>query len=520
MCGIVGLVSKQSSGFFQQTETSFFQMLYADALRGEDSTGIIGVERDSTFHIAKEACSADYFMWSLNGKEHNHIKTSMYNRGKAYIGHNRKRTQGAISDENAHPFVVDDNFAMVHNGTLTSYEHLAKGCTVDSEALAIHLRAALLRGGDSMTAIKNELDDALGSVYGAYAVAMYDQKTHRVYLLRNKERPLALFEQENGWYFMSEPLMGAWVLSRNNYDYSKMKALPVEEHMLHMFDLDGNTTKLYKEQLEPKKPKAPNHNNSGSVWGGSSHRGFATPMRDTSATAANEKDTTQSHCKGKKMEGEKNLKKFRNAWLGKRVNFWVDDYLEANIGKTVDGDGESKVTLMAGHEDIEYWHTILADVDLHTLGIRYSEDIGRSKWSGVIGTLGLTKGGVIQIYVDGAKPMVESSVVLQLINNAKDKAKDTQVQNAKDFKDYIARLLESELDTLYEEKKHVWKTWQISAANAERSFRAGIKTIERAGEICKDVENGFILQQKEQGGHFVYVGATGRIYYESSITIH
>jgi glucosamine 6-phosphate synthetase-like amidotransferase/phosphosugar isomerase protein len=39
MCGIVGMVVKPNNGFSVKTENVFNQLLYADAVRGEDSTG-------------------------------------------------------------------------------------------------------------------------------------------------------------------------------------------------------------------------------------------------------------------------------------------------------------------------------------------------------------------------------------------------------------------------------------------------------------------------------------------------
>lgn len=139
MCGIIGGVIRSFYGFDKKTEDTFYQMLYANALRGDDSTGVVFIEKDTSFGIMKTAYSSafvtDEFHDSKQGK-------AMWTQGKAMIGHNRKKTSGAISDTNAHPFVVDDTFAMVHNGTLYSHKHLAD-TEVDSEALAIHLSKVL-----------------------------------------------------------------------------------------------------------------------------------------------------------------------------------------------------------------------------------------------------------------------------------------------------------------------------------------------------------------------------------------
>ena len=70
-------------------------------------------------------------------------------KGKALIGHNRKATVGSVNNATAHPFVVGDSFAMVHNGTLRNHKALAD-TVVDSEALAIHLSKVLVEDFDKL----------------------------------------------------------------------------------------------------------------------------------------------------------------------------------------------------------------------------------------------------------------------------------------------------------------------------------------------------------------------------------
>ena len=42
MCGLVGMIAIQSQGFSYKDKEMFNQLLYADAVRGEDSTGVFG----------------------------------------------------------------------------------------------------------------------------------------------------------------------------------------------------------------------------------------------------------------------------------------------------------------------------------------------------------------------------------------------------------------------------------------------------------------------------------------------
>lgn len=506
MCGIVGVIAKGQNGLFTPQDDSFYQMLYADALRGFDSTGIIGVEANGQFHIAKEAVPADWFtsQFKVNHKE---IADRIYQKGKLVIGHNRKRTLGEVKDTTAHPFVVDNWFAMVHNGTLTNHNQLAK-TEVDSEALAIHLSKAIDEAGEDMDALKPELDKALGDVYGAYAIAAYDQKRHRAFLLRNSQRPLSVIETENAWYFMSEPRMGAWILTRNgHYKYENLKADHLKEHELWVMDLDTNT--LRKEQLVPKK----SHTHS------STQRGWVTtPTKTgtTKATAAERKESVGQTGKFMPEEG-KELKRFRRNWLGKRITFWADDYLEKNFPKTVELDNETEITLMGGLDDVDYRHTLLGDIDMAALQLNFIEDVLDKKWTGVIESIGRTKAGVVQLYLkDGSvKPMVES-----LPKKKELEPKVTNIKDAKDWRGSLRTKLSMELIQFLANNMKLLQTWQITAINSELAFRNGITSIEQAQTVCRNRSNGDILVQKQVNGKFVYTDSMGHIYYETAIAVH
>ena len=187
MCGIVGIIAKNSSGFFKKHQTIFEELLYVDNLRGEDSTGIIAALKDNTFYTLRDGLASYY---TLQAWKDHQINKEVFSTGQALIGHNRKATVGKVSEHTAHPFVVKDEFAMVHNGTLLNHKKLAD-TEVDSEALAMHLHAALAEEDVS------HLETALGEVTGAYAIAAYDQRSQKIHLLRNKERPLWLAELSN-----------------------------------------------------------------------------------------------------------------------------------------------------------------------------------------------------------------------------------------------------------------------------------------------------------------------------------
>jgi len=326
MCGIVGIISKLNSGITYQQKQTFEQLLYVGALRGDDSTGIIGIEDNGTFHIAKDASNATWFLHSYDK-----MKSDMLKYGQGYIGHNRKSTIGKTNDDNAHPFVINNEFALVHNGTLNNHKKLAN-TEVDSEALAIVLHRALGEE-DYLSALSNELS----SVIGAYAVAIYDQRSNKVHLLRNKERPLCYIDTGKSLCFTSEGLMLSWVLSRNGSQKEEIvyKFLPEDT----LLTLDLNTCEVKLEAIPAKKY-------------------LYTPTIVAPPTNTNGSSIKYS---GEGMSKQA-FKRFRRRLLGKELHFYASDYVEKDPNKKL-VEGPTEVILLGDSEYITQEHYIKGEID-------------------------------------------------------------------------------------------------------------------------------------------------------------
>lgn len=294
MCGLVGVIAKRTWGFVPRDILSFSQMLYADALRGFDSTGVITVMNDRDFYIDKEASEATNFLVELYKSD---SQKNVNANGLALLGHNRKSTVGATTDRTAHPFVVKNHFAMMHNGTLYNHKKIAD-TEVDSEALAILLERTV---NDDLYD-KGLLEDALEDVSGAYACVWYNQKTHQVEMLRNSERPLIIVETSDCWFYGSELKMIEWILDRNNIKVSSVIHVPF--HTLFTFTLGETTTKMTEVSLEVKKP---------------------TPLGQIRGTTI----ITSTVVSTKNDYVSKNeFKRLRNSLLNTIVNFTVYNYKE------------------------------------------------------------------------------------------------------------------------------------------------------------------------------------------------
>lgn len=304
MCGLVGLVIKGQNGGVSWDADIFQQLLYIDTLRGEDSTGVVLHCNDGDTRIIKDAVAGPEFIKTDKFKT---LRNMFISRGKALMGHNRKKTVGEIKAETAHPFVFDDRFVFMHNGTLTNHYSLKQDLgdkvkdlktDIDSEILGRHI-AHLGQHPD-------ELADILGKVSGAYACAWLDHKDEFVYLIRNDERPLYYAETDIGIVYASEPAFIYAVCSRNKTKVTNLIEVDVET--LYQIDVSNGKDhcKVASKKLTIKKAPLPSYS---AQTGGSS-------------TA---EVTWASGTKGGRFSA-KSLKKFRQEYLHRTIAWWVDEY--------------------------------------------------------------------------------------------------------------------------------------------------------------------------------------------------
>lgn len=237
MCGLVGVLTKKMNGFSKDQQDIFSTLLFVDTLRGKDSTGLFVVNNEGDVYVAKDEGMAPNFMQS---KEYEEAMRRAWSRGSAIIGHNRAATRGKVNDENAHPFNVDNNIILVHNGTMRSDHKKHADVEVDSHAIA-HL-------------IQNKasVSEALGSFYGAYALIWYDVTKGEVNMIRNDERPLFWMELDDAWVWCSEKSMLEFAANRVNANV-KTEPTSLPPDMLQTFTLDNRTWRAKAEKVEIKK---------------------------------------------------------------------------------------------------------------------------------------------------------------------------------------------------------------------------------------------------------------------------
>lgn len=173
MCGHVGIAGALEF----RDEGTMKRLLLIDYLRGQDSTGLAAIRKTDEVKIAKAAVNP------LDLFDMQRFKDALVGHSsKAFIGHNRAATKGAINNTNAHPYQVD-HIIGAHNGTLlpASYKELedtlGEKFGTDSHAII----ASIARLG---------IEKTVKMLQGAWALVWFDLSSNTLNFLRNKERPL------------------------------------------------------------------------------------------------------------------------------------------------------------------------------------------------------------------------------------------------------------------------------------------------------------------------------------------
>lgn len=236
MCGIVFAVGDID----QKAEKAFLNMLIFDVVRGEDSTGVVGVGKfqGAEVKVAKELGNPFYL---FDTKSFDRLISRTH---RALIGHNRYATTGAVNRRNAHPFEFD-GVVGVHNGTLTNKWDLPNGkdFQVDSEALYSYINDA-------------GLEKAIAGTTGAWALAFWDKYEETFNMIRNDERPLHFCYSEDGkqLFGASEAWMLTVALSRQGIKHGQVGMLKEDTHFKLPVGLGGKFGEVELCEVKSKVP--------------------------------------------------------------------------------------------------------------------------------------------------------------------------------------------------------------------------------------------------------------------------
>ena len=224
MCGIVGMAG---NGLTTVDLKVFTDLMTISALRGTDGTGIFQGHFDkfkNTWLIEKRAWPVNSFFRLHKSKAGNKLLLNSC-LDNVFIGHTRWATAGELTDENCHPYHVD-NIVGVHNGTMedTKYWNIKE---TDSLLLYKDIQA---RG------LKTVLEEVEHE--SAFALSYIDMQQRKLYFARNIERPLYVMHHLNrkAMYWASEGGFLELAAKRHKLDVSEPKVFCVNK--IYSIDID------------------------------------------------------------------------------------------------------------------------------------------------------------------------------------------------------------------------------------------------------------------------------------------
>ena len=196
MCGIVGAVAKRPVA-----------KLLVDGLkkleyRGYDSAGIALIDAQHQLKRLRVVGKVR----ELESAMHPHPP-----QGHTGIAHTRWATHGVPTEQNAHPFISHDEFALVHNGIIENHatlrdELLSEGYQFNSETdteVVVHLiHRNFLQSDDLLSAIRKAVDELKGS----YALGILSKRHPGRLIAVRHGSPLVIGKGQGENFLASDPL--------------------------------------------------------------------------------------------------------------------------------------------------------------------------------------------------------------------------------------------------------------------------------------------------------------------------
>lgn len=250
MCGIVVTIGK--SHVTRNLDSWFRDAMIASQVRGIDSTGMFIKKKSKGIEFTKEAvCAVDF----LKRQDVKSMMTRMDDH-QLTVGHVRHATAGSVTDDNAHPFVVQGKTGEVvgvHNGSLTGWRPTTGTSPheVDSE-WALQL-------------IADKGVDAFKEINGAYCFVWTNNSVEdTLYMARNKDRPFhfAIVDRGDALVGCSEDGMLDWLLDKHDLNPVDNEIYSLEPGVLYKVNL--KTLNIETEKLEV--PVVTIGNPSGGYW--------------------------------------------------------------------------------------------------------------------------------------------------------------------------------------------------------------------------------------------------------------
>lgn len=218
MCGLIGGVT--ASTFNHKEESVLNTLFLVNSMRGIHGCGMFALYeqkvkgKDKVFYdTVKSEMPSSAFVYTRD------YESFMARNMMLVMGHSRHATIGAVNEDNCHPFITpEDKIIGFHNGTVRGTFDKKKDFETDSEAIMNIIAEKGLKD-----TLKHLYEEAWTDSGVAYAFQIYDRKAAKIYLIRNKERPLHLAFVSDCCFWASERIFLMFALAKAGYDTTKAK---------------------------------------------------------------------------------------------------------------------------------------------------------------------------------------------------------------------------------------------------------------------------------------------------------
>lgn len=196
MCGIVGAVANRP------VDKLLIDGLKKLEYRGYDSAGIAIID-------AKQQLQRLRVVGKVRELDNALLTNPLM--GHTGIAHTRWATHGAPSEHNAHPFISNDEFALVHNGIIENHAHLRNNLLndgyqfhseTDTEVIVHLIHSHFVKSNDLRQAVRATINQ----LEGAYALGIISKHDPKRLIVVRQGSPLVIGRGRGENFVASDPL--------------------------------------------------------------------------------------------------------------------------------------------------------------------------------------------------------------------------------------------------------------------------------------------------------------------------
>lgn len=240
MCGIIAAATTE-----REVLPILIDGLKRLEYRGYDSAGVATLNGGKILRVRNEGKVCELEQKLLLGNT----------PGKIGIAHTRWATHGKPSEDNAHPHIVGDRLAVVHNGIIENYKELIKefnlnakelSSETDTEVIA-HVIHKYLLGGLSLL---QSIQKAVKTFKGAFSFCILDLLNPETIIAARLGSPLVVGIGVREHFLASDPL----ALQKLSQDFVYLEegdVVSITKDKLDIFDLNDKTVtrQIHSQQL-------------------------------------------------------------------------------------------------------------------------------------------------------------------------------------------------------------------------------------------------------------------------------